>query len=121
MQKGFFFGLCFVFLTGFCFLSCTKGAGGPIVSGRFEGSGDGLIGPIRVSVYIEKSRITAIDILEYSDTPGYSDAVFEFLPKKIIRNGTDGIDVVSGATLTSRGFLNAVTDALKKAGLKTSR
>ena len=56
-------------------------------------------------------------MLEYSDTPGYSDTVFEFLPNKIIKEGAVDIDAVSGATITSRGFVQAVSDALKKAGL----
>ena len=111
-----FFFLSPIFFFVFCFLSCYK-SGGPVVSGRYEGTGEGLIGPIKVSVQIERSKIKAIDVLEYSDTPGYSDTVFEFLPNKIIKEGAVDIDAVSGATITSRGFVQAVSDALKKAGL----
>lgn len=99
------------------FCACSKRTQKAAVSGRFEGTGEGLIGQIKVSVVIEKNRIKSVEVLEYSDTPGYSDSVFEILPKKIADNGLDGADTVSGASITSRGLLSAVHDAVKKAGL----
>ena len=74
------------------------------------------MGNISVRVVIEKSEIKNIDILEYADTPGYSDTVFEYLPKRVIEKDSTDVDIVAGATLTSKAFLEAVNDALKKAG-----
>ena len=88
-----------------------------IVSGVFEGKAEGLMGNISVRVVIEKNEIKNIDILEYADTPGYSDTVFEYLPKRVIEKDSTDVDLVAGATLTSKAFLEAVNDALKKAGL----
>jgi len=85
------------------------------ISGIFEGKAESLMGNISVRVHIEKNKIKNIDILEYSDTPGYSDTVFEFLPKKIIESNSTDVDIIGGATITSKALLDAVNDALKKA------
>ena len=84
--------------------------------GRYTGVGQGQAGEIKVEVLISKNRsIADITVLEYTDTPGISDEVFSKLPPAIINaNGTD-VDVISGATQTSQGVLDAVNDALKKA------
>ena len=52
-----------------------------------------------------------------SNSFGYSDTVFEYLPKRVIEKDSTDVDLVAGATLTSKAFLEAVNDALKKAGL----
>lgn len=88
------------------------------ISGSFEGIGKGHIGAIKVCVSIENDKITAVDILEYYDTPGYSDTVFETLPNKIIKENSLDVDVVTGATITSNGLLEAVKNALEKSGVK---
>ncbi|AGT43973.1 FMN-binding protein [Treponema pedis] len=108
--------LFFLFIAMF-FVSCLGKNGEASVSGIFEGIGKGLLGDIRVRVEIENNKIKTIDVVEYSDTPGYSDTVFDYLPDKIIDAGSVDVDIISGATVTSRAFLEAVKDALKKAGL----
>lgn len=85
------------------------------MSGSFEGQGNGFLGTISVKLIIEEDKIKHIDILEYSDTPGYSNVVFEYLPKKIIADNSYKIDTISGATITSKALLEAVNNALKKA------
>lgn len=113
MKRNIFFIFCFLLLLS----SCKKDR--ISVSGVFDGISDGLIGPITVRVTIEKNKIKDINVLEYSDTPGYSDAVFDCLPKKVIASNSTEIDCVSGATITAKAFLSAVNDALYKAGVCT--
>ena len=115
-MKKIFFVLIIFALSIFLF-SCNVKNDEKIVSGVFEGKAEGLMGNISVRVVIEKSKIKNIDILEYADTPGYSDTVFEYLPKRVIEKDSTDVDLVAGATLTSKAFLEAVNDALKKAGL----
>ncbi len=99
--------------------SCSKQENGkPSISGSFEGQGKGFLGEVSVKVIIEENKIKHIDILEYSDTPGYSNVVFEYLPKKTISANSTEIDTISGATITSKAFLEAVKDALKKADIQ---
>lgn len=115
-MKKIFFVLMIFALSIFLF-SCNVKNDEKIVSGIFEGKAESLMGNISVRVVIEKSEIKNIDILEYADTPGYSDTVFEYLPKRVIEKDSTDVDLVTGATLTSKAFLEAVNDALKKAGL----
>ncbi len=99
----------------FAIMACHNGTKESLVSGTFEGSAESLLGELSVRVIIEKNKIEHIYILEYSDTPGYSDAVFDYLPAKIIAKNSTEVDVIAGATITSEALLKAVEDALKKA------
>lgn len=100
--------LSFIFL----FFSCGRDQ---YKSGIYIGKGQGRLGEIKVKVEIGRNhKITNIEILEYSDTPGISDAVFENLPQKIISANGTNVEVISGATETSAGVLEAVENALKK-------
>ncbi len=113
MKKIYF--LCLLIF--FC-ISCSVKNTEDSISGIFEGVGDGLLGQIRVRVEIEKDKIKDITVIDYFDTPGYSDAVFEYLPAKIIEENSVEVDCISGATITSKGFLDAVKAALEKADVK---
>ncbi|UTC63249.1 FMN-binding protein [Treponema sp. OMZ 787] len=106
-----------IFILSLLLFSCNVKNDKELISGIFEGDGQSLMGPIKVRVVIEKSEIKNIDVLEYADTPGYSDTVFEFLPKKIVEKNSTNVDIVAGASLTSKALLEAVDDALKKADL----
>lgn len=105
----------FIFWFSVLLFSCKESR--VLVSGVFEGTSEGLIGPITVRVTVEKNKIKDIDVIEYSDTPGYSDAVFDYLPEKVIALNSTEVDCVSGATITAKAFLSAVDNALYKAGI----
>ncbi|SFH66363.1 FMN-binding domain-containing protein [Tindallia magadiensis] len=77
------------------------------------GSGEGYAGTITVEVEMLEDEIQSIEVIESSDTPGIADGAFDAVIGKIIENqGTEDIDVVSGATGSSQGLLDAVEDAL---------
>ncbi|MEL3907674.1 MAG: FMN-binding protein [Treponemataceae bacterium] len=102
-----------VIMVGFCFcvFSCSSER---YSDGVYTGVSEGHMGDIKVEVIIVKNKISEINILEYSDTPGFSDEVFERLPQTIINKNSADVDVISGATNTSRGVLEAVKNALEK-------
>ena len=84
---------------------------------EYIGKGQGKGGtPVVAKVTIENDKITAIEILEHSETPGISDPAFAQIPDLIIQTQTPNVDSVSGATLTSNGIIEAVKDALDQAG-----
>lgn len=84
-----------------------------IPDGTYEGTGDGLFGPIRVSVAVQGGKITEVKVLEHSETDGIADPAITGVPKGIVENQVVDVDAVSGATYTSKGIINAVKDALK--------
>jgi uncharacterized protein with FMN-binding domain len=81
--------------------------------GVHRGSAEGFGGTLVLDVTVEGGKITAIEIVETSETPFIADTAFkELIPAIIEAQGP--VDVVSGATFTSRAVENAVRDALSK-------
>ncbi len=83
--------------------------------GIFIGEGRGFKDVIRVEVTIERGKIVDVLVVEHSETPILSDAAMERVPSDIIEHQTWEVDIVSGATVTSRGIMEAVKQALLKA------
>lgn len=86
-----------------------------IRDGVYEGTGIGKGGEIKVSVNIKGDVITEINTLSHNETPGFDAAIDTLTEKMISLNSTD-VDIVSGCTLTSKGFTEAVNAALTSAG-----
>lgn len=82
--------------------------------GIHKGTGNGLSGPIEVSVTVESGKIKNIEVLSHRDTKTLAQSVFEILSEKIISYQDTKIDVLSGATATSKGFIEAVKNSLYK-------
>jgi len=91
----------------------TEPAGIP--DGTYEGEGTGKGGTIKVELTIKDSQIADIKVVEHQETPGYADAMDKLRETMIATNQID-VDMVSGATLSSTGFLEAVNNAFEKTG-----
>ena len=83
--------------------------------GIYEGSGNGHRGPIRVRVQISAAGIEDIVIISHREATFPGAAAMEELLDEVLGTGTTDLDAISGATFSSRGFLEAVEDALRKA------
>lgn len=86
-----------------------------INNGTYKGEGDGKGGKIVIELTIADDTITTIKVLEQNETPGFDNAI-ETLTENIITKNSPEVDGVSGCTLTSNGFLEAVKGALASAG-----
>ena len=85
------------------------------VPGTYEVTAQGHNGDIRLSVTFSDSCITDIQVVEQHETPHIGDIVFdELIPRIIAANGT-GVDVLTGATVSSRGLMAAVAKAANMA------
>jgi flavocytochrome c len=84
--------------------------------GTYTGVGEGIHGKIEVEVTVTENEIKEIKVLKHSETEGVSTIALEKMPAKILESQSLGVDIMSGATKTSNGVLEAVTDALTKAG-----
>ena len=83
--------------------------------GTYEGTGVGFGGDITVSVTVSEGQITAIDVLSASgEDPAYYNQALGVLDEIKTSQSTE-VDTVSGATYSSTGLIDAVTDALGKA------
>lgn len=88
--------------------------------GTYTGTGIGNGGEITVDVTVTEDAITDITIVSQQETPTVSEKAFEEIPAEIIEYQSLGVDARTGATLSSMGLINAVTDALKQAGADVS-
>lgn len=79
-----------------------------------EGTGMGYKDDITVSVETEGEKIVAIKVLKMDETKRIAEPAIEKLTAEIIAKQSTEIDDVAGATYTSQGFKEAVTDALSK-------
>ena len=84
--------------------------------GTYEAEAQGFHGDVKLSVTVDAEKITAIDILEHSETEGIGAAALPKLVEAVLANQTIGVDSVAGATVTSEAFKAAMTDALTQAG-----
>lgn len=80
--------------------------------GKYIGRGMGFAGEIKVAVEIEKQTIKGIDVLSAkADDAAYVHKAKGVIEKVILKQSTD-VDVVSGATYSSKGILAAIKNAL---------
>ncbi|MFN2363866.1 MAG: RnfABCDGE type electron transport complex subunit D, partial [Halarsenatibacteraceae bacterium] len=83
-----------------------------IPNGWYYGTGNGMWGEVEAQVKIEEGFLHEVNILDHKDTPHVARSAFERLEGRIVRAQNTDVDVVSGSTMSSRGMLAAVDDAL---------
>ncbi len=82
----------------------------------YTGEAEGGHGPVIVEVTLDDGEIVDIEVVQHNETEGLGDDAFEqLIPQIIEAQSTEGIDVVSGATVSSEALFEAVNDALSKA------
>ncbi|WP_195851174.1 FAD-dependent oxidoreductase [Aerococcus tenax] len=91
----------------------TKGLFEP---GSYSVRAAGHNGSLPMEVTLTDDRIKSIEIDTSGESKGITSPVFERIPKAIIEGQTLNVDTVSGATVTSKGILAGVADAIEAAG-----
>ncbi len=72
--------------------------------------------PMTVSVTIKNNRIASIDTSKNLETIGVGQVALKMLSDKIVKNQSLGVDVVTGATISSFALKSAVGACIEKAG-----
>ncbi len=86
--------------------------GGKYTDGTYTGEAQGTSGTIKV----EKGKISTVEVVEHKETKTLIDGVKDnMIPEIIEKQGTEGVEAVSGATNSSKGVLEAVNKALEGA------
>jgi len=83
--------------------------------GVYSGESKGMNDMIKVEVTVKDSVISEVKVLSHSETAGISDPALKDIPEKIVQTNSPDVDVVSGATRTSNGIIEAVKIALESA------
>ena len=86
-----------------------------------QGTGVGKHGDMTVAVTFNNGRIQAIEIVKEAENPVLAKKVYTDLKAAVITSNSADLDAISGATFSSKGFLDAVKDAAKKAGVTLSK
>ena len=84
-------------------------------------SADTRWGPVQVQVTVEDGTITAVTVVEYPTENGKDRQINARAVPVLVQETLDAqsadIDMVSGATVTSEGYLESLQAALDEAGL----
>ncbi len=89
--------------------------------GVYRGTARGFVSDIEVEVKFERSkpgeevRMTRISVVSSREVKRYWDKVLEELKPLVLETQSTSVDAVTGATGSSRGFLEAVEDAKRRA------
>lgn len=82
--------------------------------GVYVGTARGYNAPITVRVTVGGGRVRTIEVTSHAETPGIGEPALSRLASAVIAAQSLQIDMVSGATGSSRGFLGAVQAAIER-------
>jgi uncharacterized protein with FMN-binding domain len=86
--------------------------------GVYTGEGAGLRPGLRVQVTIQDGMIAAIEVIEHHEQDErFWGLPVRLIPQWIVDAQSIDVDTVSGATMTSRGIIEAVENALAQAAV----
>jgi uncharacterized protein with FMN-binding domain len=78
-------------------------------------------GPVQVTITVANGKITAVDVPQYPDGNGKDQQINAYalpvLKQETLTAQSADIDMVSGATVTSDGYVQSLQSALDQAGL----
>jgi len=96
----------------------TGSSGGSTVTGA---AADTRWGPVQVQLTVTDGKITDVEVVEYPDGNGKDQQINARALPVLVQATLDAqsadIDMVSGATVTSEGYLESLQSALDQAGL----
>lgn len=103
--------------------SSTSTGSGASTSGTKTVTGDSVdtpYGPVQVKVTVANGKVTSATAVDYP-VSGARDAqinayAIPALNQEAVQSGTAAIDMISGATYTSEGYIQSLQSALNKAG-----
>jgi uncharacterized protein with FMN-binding domain len=78
-------------------------------------------GPVQVRITVDGGRLTGVELLQYPDGNGRDEEINARALPILVSESVDAqsadIDMVSGATVTSEGYVQSLQAALDAAGL----
>ena len=82
-----------------------------------HGVGEGKHGQVEVEVTFQDDRIADIKVVKSDENTVLADPVYKSLKDQMIAYNKTDVEVVSGSSVTSEGYIEAVKDAVQKSGL----
>ena len=85
-------------------------------AGTYEATSEGYNGPVTVSVTFTDSALENVEVTASAETGHVGTVAYDLMIPEMIQANGSGVDMISGATFTSRALKNAVNDAAEQAG-----
>ena len=89
--------------------------------GEWTGRGEGRNGPIEISLTVKNKKIVDYKILSESETDFAKPAIKSVLDQLLAQGNIKSYDAVSGATISSKGTVEAIRNALNLASGKKEK
>lgn len=86
----------------------------PYKEGVYYGTAEGYLNDIKVAIVIQDKTLKAVVIVEENDDETFFKRA-RTVAENMVKKQTVDVDVVSGATYSSKGIIGAVKEALKEA------
>lgn len=71
---------------------------------------------VTIKVTMKDNQVEAIDVVDYGDTAAIGGMAYDILAKNVLDTQSLGVDSITGATVSSAGFIAAMSDAITQAG-----
>lgn len=91
-----------------------------VTDGTYEATVTGHNAPITFAVTVADGKVTAIEAVTEDETIGVGKVALGMMSERIIDAQSLSVDMVTGASITSRAVLNAVEKCLTEAGADTA-
>lgn len=102
--------ICSCFIFGLC--SCTSSK---LADGTYTGKAKG-VGEVEVTLTIKDGVIVDCKAVGNNESQGIGSEVIDTFPSLVVEKNSVDIDAKTGATITSKAFVEAAHEALNAAG-----
>ena len=86
-----------------------------IPDGTYTSNAIGYGGTLYVNVTVVRKRIVSVEVTQHRETYSYCARAIQAARKIVSKQGFEGVDTISGATITSDAIINAAAKALANA------
>lgn len=87
------------------------------VSGSYEVEGSGFGGKMNVKVTVNEDEIEDIEVVDDFETAGVGKVALDIISDRMVEGQSTDVEVVAGATISSRALMSTVRKALDEAGV----
>lgn len=92
----------------------------PGTSGRFSAKAKGFHGDVVVTLTLMNGTLAEVSAVGKDETPEVGGRALKLMPGSMVAANSVNVDIVSGATYTSKAILAAAAEALSKSGAALS-
>lgn len=118
MKKHFSWALAVILSIAFLVSACSStgvSSNGKFTPGTYTAVAKGRGGPLVVQAKFSGDSVLDVKVVSHRETYKVGDVPLELYPKQIVENQSLKVDIVSGATISSIAFLDAMRDCVSQA------